>query len=130
MNTKQLFETWPGLEPEDREALLSIISTRGKWKGYVLANAPSERQHPKRYYVWQAVVSYLAPVRVSISGLMFASDEHRKFHDDLDRVLRESKLYIALNPVEPPFRWNLYAHQRDIDAERRGVAKYIEQRAA
>jgi hypothetical protein len=125
VNTRELIENWPGLEPELRDALLSVISTRGKWKGYLLANSPSPSKEPARNAAWQAALGELAPVRTSVWALMIMDEETRAFYNRLEAAL-QGNLGFALRVYEPPFRWNLFAHRVDIDVARQGVFDYCQ----
>lgn len=107
--------------PDDvRSALMSIVSTRGKWAGYLLANAPSPRKDIVRYMTWQLVMMELAPSRTSFD----ASFNLRVFgtEADVELVLRIED-YINrvglgqfIKATEPAFRWNLWAmtHAREV----------------
>lgn len=122
-NTRELLEHWPGLREEDRAALLSVIATRGKYKGFVLSSPPSMTKDPLRYAAWQAVISELAPMRVSIGSLILNLNGVREHFDRLDALLRRGLGY-AINVYEPPYRWNTYAHTVDDIEELRAAVHY------
>ena len=109
-NTRELIENWPGLESDVRADLLLAVATRGKNKGYLLANAPSQYAHPRKWAAWTAFVGNLAPARLSIWGVLFGP---RDLYDRLDTAVLNSGLAAGLNAVEPAFRWNLWCHRHD-----------------
>jgi hypothetical protein len=105
LTTRQLLQAWPGLTDEDRALLLSAVATRGKWKGFLLSRAPSG--NTPRSQAWNALVSNLAPARVSIANVILGNSET---FTRLDKALTSTGLDQALRIVEPSFRWNLVAH--------------------
>ena len=113
MNTKQAIEQNPILSDAHKQFLLNAICTRGKYKGYLLANAPSARTRPEGWLAWQVLVSNLAPARVAAWSLMF-SDQGDKFKG-LDDAVNLAGLQFALNACEPAFRWNLWANRYNRD---------------
>lgn len=113
-NTRELIEAWPHLDPKVRAALLSVVSTRGKYKGYILSSAPSPSKDRDRYNAWQAVISELAPVRVSVWGLICQTDEQREFFNLVEESL-QGQLGLALRVYEPALRWSLFAHRYDVN---------------
>lgn len=115
-NTRELLEAWPGLDDDVRAALLSAISTRGKNKGYLLANSPATDAGAK-YVAWQALVGELAPVRASVWGLMFLRANDKALYDRLVKVL-ELGLGFAVRAYEPGFRWSLFANRYNVEALR------------
>ena len=96
---------------KELDTLRGVISTRGKNKGYLLANPPKDAE---RKAVWNAVVSYLAPARVQMWSLMFADEETNAIYSATDALLKRTGIGKALNFFEPAFRWNLVAHRYDI----------------
>lgn len=122
-NTAELIQAWPGLDDADRDALLAVVSTRGKWKGYVLANSPASTSAPKRFAAWQAVMMHLAAARVSAWSLMFLEGEAKELYDRLDKLLNDTHLGVAIAVQEPAFRWSLLAHRYDVDLLR---ARYFQ----
>ena len=110
-NTKQLIESFPGIDSADKKLLLSAISTRGSHKGFILSNAPSPSKNESRWLAWQVLITNLAPMRASVWSLMFSGqkDEYKR----LDDIVEKTGLAHALNAIEPPFRWNLWAHHND-----------------
>lgn len=112
-NTRELLQAWPGLDDDVRAGLLSAISSRGKWQDFVLANAPAEGKRPVAYAAWQALMSELAPVRVSVGGIMFMRE--RELFDRMAAAL-DGNLGVCLRAQEPAFRWNLFAHTYNVDA--------------
>jgi len=132
LTTRELIARWPTTMQRDgapcvlsdkvREALLDATSTRGKWKGYLLASAPSEYKRPRGYLAWQAIVANLAPSRVSTFAVIFRGDAFL----ELDSYLLKSGLAAALRAVEPDFRWSLYAYHHDTDAERTALAQWLD----
>lgn len=127
MNTQELFERWDGLSDEVREHLLSVISTRGRNKGYILASAPKG----VRGAAWQAVVSHLAASRVSFSSVFWMADEEKQVFHDVDDAIGPLFRH-AINATEPQFRWNLWAHRYDGEKvlEIVGEAKLLREVAA
>lgn len=113
MNTRELIENWPFLQAEHRANLLLAVSTRGRWKGFMLASAPAQSTGDK-WAAWQALVLEVAPVRASMWGMMTSS--HRDRVQELSRVVERSGLGAALRAVEPPMRWSLWAMNHDRDA--------------
>jgi len=132
LTTRELIARWPAtmqrdgapciLSDEMRESLLDATSTRGKWKGYLLARAPSEQTRPRGYLAWQAMVANLAPSRVSMFAAIFRGETFL----ELDNYLTKSGLAAALRAVEPDFRWSLYAHHHDTGAERAALAQWLD----
>ena len=132
LTTRELIARWPTTMQRDgapcvlsddvREALLEATSTRGKWKGHLLARAPSEQTRPQGYLAWQAIVANLAPSRVSMFAVIFGS----KAFLELDSYLVKSGLAAALRAVEPDFRWSLYAYHHDTSAERTALARWLD----
>lgn len=123
-NTRELIEAWPGLDSDVRSALLSVISTRGKHKGSLLANAPGTADK-SRYVAWQAIISELAPVRVSVYGLIFLSEEQNKLLNRLNAAL-EGNLGYAICAYEPPLRWSLFAHRYDVEILRTRYYQHVQ----
>jgi hypothetical protein len=128
-NTRELLQAWPGLDDDVRAALLSAVSTRGKWQGFVLANAPASGKRPVAYAAWQALMMELAPSRVSIGGLMFLSDEQKAMFDRMTFALADDHLSLALKAQEPPFRWSMFAHRYDTDKIRAVAFQHCKVRA-
>ena len=128
LDTRALIDLWP-LSDDARVALLEAVSTRGKWAGYLLASAPSEQKRPRGYMAWQAMVSNLAPSRVSMVALIFANREglFDTLSAELDKPHPEIGLSIgeALRAVEPDFRWNMYAHRIDTERMRDMLARSL-----
>jgi len=132
LTTRELIAQWPTtmqrnnapcvLSDRMREALLEATSTRGKWKGYLLASAPSEHKRPRGYLAWQALVANLAPSRVSVFAAIFRGEAFL----ELDNYLVKSGLAAALRAVEPDFRWSLYAYHHDTDAERAALTQWLD----
>jgi len=127
-NTLELIRSWPGLEPELRDLLRSVVSTRGKWKGYILASAPPSRD-AKRCAAWQAIMGELAPARVGVYTLMMMDEDARAIYNRLERVLR-GDLGFALRVYEPPFRWSLAAMHFDTEAARASIFNYCQRKDA
>lgn len=111
-NTRELLEAWPDLDDDIRATLLSAISSRGKFKGYVLATAPPMNAGDK-YIAWQALMGELAPVRMSIGGMMFMSKSQREVYDRLEKAM-EGNLGTALRAQEPALRWSLFAYHYNV----------------
>ena len=126
MTTKQFIEKFPNISEETRAALLSAISTRGKWKDCILENAPSATKRPDGWIAWQALISNLAPARVSMWSLMLAKDETTARYNSIDKELTDSGLATAINALEPPYRWNLYAHHHNVETERKALARWLD----
>lgn len=115
MKTRELIESYPFISDEERAGLLGAISTRGKWKGYLLARAPSASTRPNDLAAWEAMVGFLAPARISIFSMMFDPDpEAQAAHTRFDTALK-GDLGKLLNITEPPMRWNLYAYHHDVE---------------
>jgi hypothetical protein len=107
-----------------KASLLGALSKRGKFKGYLLGSAPSLRARPDDYLAWQALVSNLAPARVSVFGTMMVNHTRLDFAE-LDKAVTGSGLSLALQPIEPAFRWNLYASRHDVDRERKSIEAWL-----
>ncbi len=127
-NTRELIEAWPCLDDDVRAALLSAVSTRGKFKGYVLANSPAVGTGSK-YISWQAIIGELAPVRTSVFGLLLAPADLIALYDRLEEALSgKFGLGLALRAQEPALRWSLFAHRYELEALRKtfyaAVLKY------
>ena len=132
ITTRELIARWPTTMQRDgapcvlsddvREALLEATSTRGKWKGHLLARAPSEQTRPQGYMAWQALLANLAPSRVSLLAVILGG----KAFLELDNYLVKSGLAAAIRATEPDFRWSLYAHHHDTDAERAALAQWLD----
>ena len=106
-NTKELIEAWPLFSEAQRADLLQAVSTRGKHKGYLLASAPAHAK-PVKWAAWSALVSELAPARVSAFGIVFQPDNFRKLFLDLEAAVNDVNFRSCLNCIEPPYRWNLW----------------------
>lgn len=104
MNTEQLIKHYPGIPDDVRELLLKAVSTRGKYKGYLLTNPPKVGAG-----AWYSLVWILAPSRVSY-GKLFGL-EH-------ELVTLDPTFNAALNIVEPPFRWNVWNPEWDRELKR------------
>lgn len=120
LNTHALIRFWPGLKDEDRESLLTAVSTRGKWAGYVRANRKSGSDP-----AWNALVQNLAPVRVSIYSLL-SDPDGQKVYDRLAQAIVATKLYQVLPSVEPEYRWSLYAHRVNVSLMRKAVVRGLQ----
>jgi hypothetical protein len=107
MSTFELINIIPDkyISDADREALLSVVSTRGRYKGYFLATEPAE---PERKIAWKAAMLQLAPQRVSIASMMMMSTEDQNELERLDKVFTQFK--TCFNATEPPMRWNLWSY--------------------
>lgn len=130
MNTRELIETWPLFSDDHRAALLQAISSRGKNKGYLLASAPAQQKRDK-WAAWSALVSHLAPARVSLWGLIWAADKER--FTELEQATDNRLFRACLNTVEPSLRWNLWAYHHDQEAARAklpGILEELTQREA
>jgi hypothetical protein len=114
-NTQELIERWPYFDEETKIMLLSAISTRGRYKGFLLSNPPSEKETPMRYMAWQALISNLAPSRVSVMGLMLS--EHNYWFNIFDNQF-DTSFIACINAVEPDFRWNINALNQHPKEER------------
>ena len=134
LTTRELIARWPTTMQRDgapcvlsdtmRATLLDAIATRGKWKGYLLASAPSEQKRSQGYIAWQAIVANLAPSRTSMFAVMFRGESFL----ELDSYLTKSGLAAAIRAVEPDFRWSLYAYHHDTDAERAALTQWLDER--
>lgn len=123
MNTQELISRFPKLSQETKQLLSLAISTRGKWKGYVKASAPSVTKAPEANLAWQCLVSNLAPSRVSI-GAVIIGDGSR--FAEIDKEIVDSGFAACLRAIEPDFRWNLYAMRHDTDAERKALSLWLD----
>lgn len=112
-NTRELLQAWPGLDNDVREALLGACSTRGKWAGFMLNNAPNVARRAHRA-AWQAMLAEVAPARMSIWGILTMPDTMRELFDRISFALA-GDLGTALQAQEPAFRWSLFAHHNDVD---------------
>lgn len=126
-NTSELFAAWPGLDSDVRAALQGACATRGKWQGFVLANAPAASRGAHRA-AWHAMLLELAPARASVGALMFMPERDKALFDRITFVLA-GDLGAALQAQEPAFRWSLFAHHNDVDLIK-GQAWAICERAA
>jgi hypothetical protein len=124
-NTRELIEAWPGLDNAVRAALLSAISTRGRWKGFLLASPPSMRSNPTKALAWQAIIGQLAPVRASVWAQMMFTQEQRKEFEALELAVAGT-LGLAIRAQEPDFRWSLFAHHSDTDKLRTAFHKFCQ----
>lgn len=121
MNTHELLVNAPGIDTVARRWLLDVVTTRGKWKGYLLTNAPRQSKDPVRWATWQAIMSFLAPARCSMFPLMLMDDETQRAFHKVDAAMKTEvsgtgwPLYIFIQAFEPPFRWNMFAANRDVD---------------
>ena len=123
MNTRELIEQWPLFDQGTRTALLQAVSTRGKYRGYLLSSAPPQDKGEK-WAAWSALVSNLAPARVSIFGAMFAPS--RKRFSELERTT-DSRLFRAcLNATEPAGRWNLWYFHNSRETAQRNLPKVLQ----
>jgi hypothetical protein len=120
MSTFELINIIPAeyISDADRAALLSIVSTRGKYKGYFLATEPAE---PERKIVWKAAMLQLAPTRVSIASMMMMSTEDQNELNRLDKVFSQFK--TCFNACEPPMRWNLWSYHYDREVTLASILK-------
>lgn len=131
MNTHELFVTAPGLDHVVRNWLLDVVSTRGKWKGYLLNNAPSQSKDPVRWATWQAIMGFLAPTRCSMFSLMLMGDKEQKVYNKVDEALKarvpgtNHAVFMFLQAAEPPFRWNMFAHNNNVDLLKRYYADRV-----
>jgi hypothetical protein len=76
------------------EALSGCFVTRGKKKGALLKNAPPSRS--LAYAAWQGAMIVCNPYKVSITGLMFMTDEQRE-------IYREVEAFFESLPKEARF---------------------------
>ena len=105
MNTLELINRFPNIDDETRQLLISAISTRGKYKGYLLSSPPNIQKNPDGWLAWQAIISNIAPARVSLFSLMM--------------------LTVCFNVTEPSMRWNLYAMRHDVETEQGALDLYF-----
>ena len=127
INTKEfikLLEEHGKLEQDIIDSLLSVISTRGKNKGYILANCPQNDKN--RHATWQALVSYIAPVRASVWSIMFYNDEQKEHYDKIDKALQPGYGRM-IDFFEPAFRWNMTAHRYDMEKAQKLIIQKIKQ---
>lgn len=62
-------------------ALKTAVATKGAHKGLLLAKAP--KSNTLGYAAWQAAQLCCNPYKVSISGLLFMSDEQREVYNEI-----------------------------------------------
>lgn len=62
-------------------ALKAAVTSRGPKKGLLLAKAPPSGS--LAYAAWQAAQMCCNPYKVSISGLIFMSEEQRAIYDEI-----------------------------------------------
>ena len=105
MNTLELINSWSKFSDEDKALLSLAICSRGRYKGYLLANKPSDRA---KGAVWEAFMLSIAPARATMFGA-FGDSESFGAADDL--ITADFKMCV--NAVEPNFRWNLFDHRYD-----------------
>lgn len=104
IKTKELIERWPLIDEETRQQLLGAISKTGKYKGYLLANAPNVSRK-EAHIAWQVIMLNVAPSRLGVRDLM-ASGQSSGFADLSDKI-DKGKLGAAIRVVEPVFRWDI-----------------------
>ncbi len=124
MNTKEFLKLCCKHKLIDKNIhkdLSSCIASRGKYKGYLLANCPSDH----RKYIWKAMVSYLAPQRAGLMSMMFCPDEDKNKFINIDNLLSTTEIGSMLNAFEPPFRWNLWANRYDSDKAQKIYINYL-----
>tara|TARA_R110002126_G_scaffold273165_1_gene417631 strand:- start:354 stop:725 length:372 start_codon:yes stop_codon:yes gene_type:complete len=110
MKTSELINGWHSFSDADKELLSLAVCTRGKNKGFLLANKPKG----KPGMVWDAVMLTVAPARSSLFGAMSGNEDDRKaFADTCD--LMSANFGMAIKASEPAFRWNLFAHRYDCE---------------
>lgn len=110
MKTIDTINAWKALSDDDKTLLLRAISTRGKYKGYLLANKPKDKVAAA---VWNAIMMTVAPARCSLfswNGSDEADEAEKRAHE-----LMTVELGMAIKASEPSFRWNLFAHRYDCE---------------
>ena len=108
MTTVELINACPMLSHADKVSLLSACATRGKWKGYVLANCPKEEN---RKIAWLAIMMHLASARVPMSALLSDTASVMRLNEEIERAWLDD----GINAAERPFRWNLWHHRYDAE---------------
>jgi len=68
------------LSEKTKQAILDCISTRGKHKGQIKAQAP--KANTLAYAAYQALMLEFNPYRASIFGLIMLSDEQREVYNE------------------------------------------------
>lgn len=120
-NTQDLFNAfpWKPSEIDDSKLLHSALSTRGKWKGNILASKPQGF----RGVVWLALISHVSPVRIGIASVMMMNEAERTIYNRLDKLLESTGLGKCLSFSEPAMRWNLKALNTDRDTFNHTIAR-------
>lgn len=130
INTYRTIESWPGISSEVRRVLSRALSTRGKYKGFLKANAPSPSKDPEGNLAWNLIQSFNAPSRVSIGALLLRGQDGLR--EEILEALESACLVLsglevdgirlplgaAIRIMEPDYRWNMYAHGKDLDNAR------------
>ena len=143
MNTAQLFESIPGLSPDDLTLLSGALSTRGKHAGRVRATAPNRSTHPRKWGAWQSVVSTLAPSRMNTASLMMealsdsaAIDAFHAAERAQDRIaitrpdgstMSGASVFRALIATTEPLRWNADYTQYNLEILQAVILGMLEQ---
>ena len=89
-----------------RESIARAFVSRGKRKGLLKANRPSDNGD-----AWEAIISNVAPVRMSVYFAMSMRD--RSTYDEVDAW---SQSFATLIQALHPYTFNLWAHRHDATA--------------
>jgi hypothetical protein len=126
-NSRYLISNWPGLDADVRAALLGAVSSRGKWQGYMLNNAPPASRSAHRA-AWYAMLAEVAPARFPVGAVLLMPEQARELFDRCSWALAGS-LGTCLQAQEPAYRWSLFAHHNDCEAIQAAAAEHCHKRA-
>jgi hypothetical protein len=67
-------------------ALKAAVASKGKHKGLLLSKAPPSQS--LAYAAWQAAQMCCNPYKVSITGMIFMSDEQREIYNEVLAIFK------------------------------------------
>lgn len=79
----------PAISDKAARALFEAVAQSGKHKGKLKAKAPPSQT--LAYAAWQGAQMVCNPFKVSISGLMFMTDEQREIFREVEKIFEELK---------------------------------------
>ena len=124
INTAELLALHPGIPEDVRGWLLGACATRGKNKGWLLANAPNRYDYPERWAAWQ----YLVPnvQRMATWTLTFAVREGEPEGVAFMRIqesLERGHVQGLVCWTERPYRWFCIPSGMDPDVMNQRIAR-------
>lgn len=77
------------LSEQTKQAILDCVSTRGKHKGQIKAQAP--KSNTLAYAAWQGMMLVFNPYKASIAGIIFMTNEQRQVMNEAEHWAETNK---------------------------------------